>query len=59
MTLRLESDLSTSENDRVISPFGEGFIFANFAPAKFHENKTLAKIYEFTVFKISCLPFQV
>ena len=35
---------------RVIHPFREGFIFAKtFASAKFHENKTLAKIFEFTV----------
>ena len=29
------------------SPFREGYIFTNYA--KFRENKTLAKIFEFTV----------
>ena len=34
---RLGPDLSTSENDRVISPFREGFIYGKFAPVKFRE----------------------
>ena len=38
-----EYDLPISVNNRVISPFHKGFI------AKFRENKTLAKISEFTV----------
>ena len=38
-----------SVNDRVISPFREVFISRNFAYVKFRENKTLAKISEFTV----------
>ena len=32
----------------MFSPFREGFIFTKFAYAKFRENKTLAKISEFT-----------
>ena len=39
-------------NDRVISPFHEGFIFTKlhiYIYAKFRENKTLAKISEVTV----------
>ena len=40
---RVWYDLPISVNDRVISPFCEGFIFTKF------ENKTLAKISEFTV----------
>ena len=43
---QLGHDLSTSVNDRVISL---GFYVANFENAKFRENKTLAKISEFTV----------
>ena len=44
-------DLPISVNDRVISPIREDFIFTklNFVYAKFRENKTLAKIFEFTV----------
>ena len=41
-------DLPTLVNNRVVSAFRKGFIFA-----EIHENKTLAKISEFTVF-----PFQ-
>ena len=41
---RLEVGLSISVNDGVISPIYEDFIFT-----KFHENKTLAKVSEFTV----------
>ena len=40
---------------RVNSPFREDFISQNFAYAKFHENKTLAKISEFTVFDLVIL----
>ena len=40
---RLGHDLLTSVDDIVISPFRKGFIFTK--PAKFRENKTLAKIY--------------
>ena len=48
---RQRHDLPISVNDRVISPFHEGFSFPrNFAYAKFRENKTLAKISEFTVY---------
>ena len=46
---RQRHDLPISVNDRVISPFHEGLFSRNFAYAKFRENKTLAKIYEFTV----------
>ena len=46
---RLGHDLPTSVNDRVISTFGEGFIFM--AYVKFHENKTLAK--NFRIYSIS------
>ena len=43
-------DLPTSVNDRVISPFHEGFTFTKLRLyAKFRENKTLAKIFEFTL----------
>ena len=41
---RLEHDLPTSINGRVISPFSECFVFV-----KFCENKRLTKISEFTV----------
>ena len=37
-------DLPISVNDRMISPLCEDFIYTNF-----HENKTLAKMSEFTV----------
>ena len=40
-----------SVNDRVISSFREDLFSRNFAYAKFCENKTLAKISEFTVWK--------
>ena len=40
--LRLRQCLSISINERVISPFREGFIFTY---AKFRENKVLAKIF--------------
>ena len=43
----LGHDLPASVNDRVISPFLEDFIFHE--TSKFLENKTLAKISEFTV----------
>ena len=48
---RLRQDLPISINERVILPFREGFIFTKLriAYAKFHENKVLAKISEFTV----------
>ena len=47
---RLKHDLPISVNDRVILSFHEGFIFAKLRTyAKFHENKTLPKIGEFTV----------
>ena len=43
-------DICISVNDRVILPFHEGFNFTKLRIyAKFHENKTLAKISEFTV----------
>ena len=41
---RLRHDIPISVNDRVISPFREDFVFT-----KLRENKTLAKISEFTV----------
>ena len=41
-------DLLMSVNDRVISPICGEFIFTQLS-AKFRENKTLAKISEFTV----------
>ena len=47
--LRLGHVLPLSVNDRVTSAFLKGFIFTNFAYAKFRENKTLEKISEFTV----------
>ena len=47
--LRLGHDLPRSVNDRVISAFRKDFVFMNFAYTKFHENKTLAKISQFTV----------
>ena len=49
MTLKIAigSDLHTSVMDRVILLFCEGLIFAK--TSKFHENKTLAKVPEFTV----------
>ena len=45
---RLGYDLPKLVNNRVISPFCKGFIFKKLF-AKFHENKTLAKISKFTV----------
>ena len=36
----------------MISPFHEDFILRIFAYAKFRENKTVAEISKFTVFKI-------
>ena len=43
-----------SVNDRVISPFREGFIFTNYA--KIRENKSLTKIYELQYrFPLKCL----
>ena len=44
---QLGHDLPISVNDRIIFPFGKNY-------AKFHENKTLTKISEFTV-TINCL----
>ena len=44
---RLWHDIRISVNDRVILPFHECFIFTKLR--KFRENKTLAKISEFTV----------
>ena len=44
---RLDYDFHTLVIDRVISPFCEGYIFTKFRI--FRENKTLAKIIEFTV----------
>ena len=46
---RLGHDIPISGNGRVILPFREGFNFTKLAYAKFRENKTLAKISEFTV----------
>ena len=46
---RLGYDSPISVVERVISSFCEDFISRNFAYAKFRENKTLAKISEFTV----------
>ena len=40
----LEHAFPISVNDRVISPFREGFFSRNFESEKFCENKTLAKI---------------
>ena len=51
--LRLGHDLPCiSVNDIVILPFHKDLFSQNFACAKFCENKTLAKISEFTVFQI-------
>ena len=44
---QLGHDLPISVNDRVISPFANGFIFAY---GKFREYKVPAKISEFTIF---------
>ena len=47
---RLRHDLLILVIDRMISPFREGIIFTKLRIyAKFHENKTFAKISEFTV----------
>ena len=47
---RLGHEIPISENYRVIWLFHEGFIFTKLhICAKFRENKTLAKISEFTV----------
>ena len=46
---RLGHDLPISVNDRIFHPFGRVIFSRNFAYSKFHENKTLAKIFEFTV----------
>ena len=48
--MRLGHDLPISVKDRRISAFLEDFFSRNFAYAKFRENKTLAKIFKFTVF---------
>ena len=49
-TLHPKNYLPTSVNDKVISPFCEGFLFMTLCgSAKYHLNKTLSKIYEFTV----------
>ena len=50
-TSRLGHDLPTSVYDRVILPICEGFISRDFASANFRENRTLAKICEFTVWQ--------
>ena len=50
---RLGHDIPISVNDRVILPFREGLISRNFAYAKFRKNKTLAKIFDFTVLDLS------
>ena len=47
---RLGHDLPRSVNDRVISAFREDFVFTKYV--MFRENKTLAKISEFTVYKL-------
>ena len=46
---RLGHDIRISVNGRAILPIREGFNFRKLAYAKFRENKTLAKISEFTV----------
>ena len=51
-TSRLKHDLPISVNDRVILLFCKGLFSRNFTCAKFCENKTLAKIFEFTVIYI-------
>ena len=50
---RQRHDLPISVNDRVILPFHEGFIFTKFREKKtrIYENRTLAKISEFTVYE--------
>ena len=45
----------TSVNEKTFSPIREGLFSGNFAFAKFGENKTLAKIFEFTVTSIVSL----
>ena len=47
--LQQERDLPISVNNRVNSKICEDFILY----AKFHKNKTLAKIFEFTVYDVS------
>ena len=49
---RLRHDLHVLVNSRLNLLFREGFFSRNFAYAKFRENKTLAKISEFTVMNI-------
>ena len=48
---RQRHDLPISVNDMVISPFHEAFFYFHetWHMQSFHENKTLAKISEFTV----------
>ena len=47
---RLWHYIPTSVKDKELLPFREGLFSRNSASAKFRENKTLAKISEFTVF---------
>ena len=49
---RLGHDLPITVIDSVISRFARISFSRNFAYAKFHENKTLAKISEFTVLNV-------
>ena len=55
--LQLWRDLSTSVNNKLFTLFHKGFISWNFAFAKFRENKTLAKIFVFTVILTLSLSF--
>ena len=48
---QLGHGLPISVNDRVVSTFRENFFSRNFAYAKLRENKTLAKLSEFTVYR--------
>ena len=54
---RLRPDLPLFVNHRVILLFLAGLVFTKlkFAYAKFRENKALAKISEFTVFRFICI----
>ena len=51
--LQLAHDLPKFVNHSMMFAFHKDFIFANPCSAKFHDNKTLMKFYEFTVC-ISC-----
>ena len=46
---RLWRDLTASVKDKEFSPFRKGFIFAKLRIREVRENKTVAKISEFTV----------